>query len=120
MRALLAIALLGACAPTYQGNPERGELAAAGVTGSTGGSAKTLVTLVQQGTCLAVENTMPVEVMITRSATDLKRVPAYSFRVLDLGTNATALAPGTVIKVYPTGATGSTGYVEALTCSTPR
>lgn len=126
-RALLgigvAVALFGlvaAAAPVYQGNPERGELAASGVTGTTGGIANTVLTLVRQATCLSIENTMPVEVMITRGSTDLKRVPASSFRVFDFGTNSVALAPATIIKAYVTGATGSTGYVEVLTCSSTR
>lgn len=112
--------LVAAAAPTYQGNPERGELAAAGVTGTTGGIANTVLTLSKQATCLGIENTMPVEVMITRGSTDLKRVPAGSFRVFDFGTNSVALAPSTVLKVYATGATGSTGYVEIVTCSSTR
>ncbi len=113
-------AIVAGAAPVYQGYPQRGELAAAGVTGSTGGSAKLLITLGQPATCLAIENTMTVEVMITRGTTDLKRVPASSFRVIDFGANSASLPPGATINVYPTGATGSTGYVEAVACSSPR
>ena len=112
--------IVAAAAPVYQGNPERGELAASGVTGTTGGSANTVLTLSKQATCLSIENTMPVEIMVTRGSTDMKRVPASAFRVLDFGTNAVALPPATVIKTYATGATGSTGYVEVLTCSSTR
>ncbi len=118
--ATIALLLALASCSTAQNNPERGELAYSAVVGTTGGSAVTGLTLSREATCLLVENTQNVEVMVTRSTTDLKRVPAYSFRAIDFGTNGVALAPGTVLKAYATGATGTTGYVEIVTCSSTR
>jgi hypothetical protein len=124
MRWLLLI-LLGACsggggAQVAQNLPERGELAAAGVTGTTGSNGNTVLTLTRQATCLSMENTTDKEVMIASGSTLIKRVPAYSYRVLDLGTNAVAIPPGAALKAHLTGASATTGYVEVLTCSSTR
>jgi hypothetical protein len=125
MRALLIAALFAACsggggAQVAQNLPERGELAAAGVTGTTGSNGNTVLTLTRQATCLSMENTLDKEVMIASGTTLIKRVPAYSYRVLDLGTNAVAIPPGSVLKAHLTGASASTGYLEVLTCSSTR
>ncbi len=116
----LFFAVFAGATTIFNVSPERGELLYSGVTGTTGGSANTVLTLTKQATCVGVENTTNVEVMVTRSATDFKRVPALSYRVIDFGANGTAFGSGVVFKAYVTGATGSTGYVEVLTCSSTR
>lgn len=90
----------------------RGQVAAAGVTGTTSGGANTVLTTTTPSVLVAIENTTDAEVMITKGAADFKRVPAGSFRVFDLKTNGAGFSAG-VWGVYQIG-TPSSGVVEIV------
>lgn len=84
--------------------PQRGELAAASITGTVLGTANTVLTTTKDTVILAIENTCAVELMLVMNGANFKRIPASSFRVFDLKTNGGIAFAATVFKVYYTGA----------------
>lgn len=82
---------------------QRGELAAASITANVLGSANTVLTTTKPTIQIGAENTCAVELMLVKNGANFKRIPANSYRVLDLKTNAVGFAI-TTWKVYYTGA----------------
>lgn len=93
--------------------PDRGDLLYSGITGTTGGSANTVVTTTKDTVILAIENATDKEVMVTNGSTDLKRMPANTFRQFDMAASGVSFG-GQTYKAYYTGAAGTTGHLEIL------
>jgi len=94
--------------------PESGELAFGSITAATAGTANPVLTLVKDSVSLGFENTTDVQLVVTINLVQKKRVPANSFRIIDLGTNKSRLAAGTVIGVFRAAGAPTVGTFEVL------
>lgn len=93
--------------------PNRGELAFGAVTGTTAGTANTVLTTTMDSVQVSFENTTDVQLIITRGGVDFKRVPAGNFRVFDLKGNGVGFAP-VVWGVYRAAGAPASGVIEVV------
>lgn len=94
--------------------PVSGEIAAASITATTATGATGVLTLGKAATYCGFENTTPNELQITIGGVKFKRMPAFSFRTFDIGSNSGYLKGGTVIGVFASTGTPASGVIEAV------
>lgn len=96
---------------THRTTPVSAELAFGAITGTNAGTANTLYTLLADCSIAAFENTTDKEISVLIGSTK-KRVPTGVVRSYDLGAGNTRIASGTVIKVFASAASPTSGNFE--------
>ncbi len=96
-----------------------GELDYTAITASTAGTAITALTLAYDSLCIGFENTTDVQLIVAIDGVQKKRVPAGSYRVLDLGANNGSFAKGTVVAVFRSAAGAPASGVFEVTSVQP-
>lgn len=97
----------------YRVTRERGVLAAASVTGTTAGTANTVVTTTKDTVLVSLESTLDAPTVITHLGADFKILPAGNVRIFDVKADGVAFGPG-AWGVRLLGASATTGYVEVV------
>jgi hypothetical protein len=100
---LFALALvLGAWTPGSLDTttPQYGRLAAASVTGTTAGTANTIITLSGRRRIVACTNSLDTETILTYNAANWLFLPAGSSVVMDLSASGLTFADAKVVGVY--------------------
>lgn len=108
---IAAFLLVGAIDGHRRVTRERGELAAASITGNSLGTAVTVLTTTKDTVALFADTDCSVGFMLTKDGADFKRIFPGKGYVMDLNTNGLAIAPGTY-KVYYTGSAPSSCTFE--------
>ena len=107
--ALVAAGLLMAAAtsPLYDATPQSGRLAFGSVTGTTAGTANTILTLTGRRRIVICTNSLNTETMLTYNGANWLPLPAGVGVAVDLSASGLTLADGKIVGIYYQSAPGS-------------